>query len=173
MKEITTVGLDLAKNVFHLIGCNVHGKEVKRKMLKRGQVMAYISNLPACLIGMEACAGAHFWARRFEEVGHEVRLIAPQHVKAYVRGNKNDYNDARAIAEAARRPDMRFVAVKTVEQQDVQALHRLREARVGEREQRCATRYVACWRSMGSYCRRGWVQYASGCRSCSKRPRTA
>jgi len=110
---------------------------VKRKMLKRKQVMAYFANLPPCLIGMEACASAHFWARRFEPLGHEVRLIPPQHVKAYVRGNKNDYNDARAIAEAARRPDMRFVAVKTVEQQDVQALHRLREARVEERTALC------------------------------------
>ena len=137
MKEITTVGLDLAKHTFHLIGCNAHAKEVKRKMLKRKQVMAYFANLPPCLIGMEACASAHFWARRFEELGHEVRLIPPQHVKAYVRGNKNDYNDARAIAEAARRPDMRFVAIKTVEQQDVQALHRLREARVAERTALC------------------------------------
>jgi len=122
MGEITTVGLDLAKHAFHLIGCNAHGKEVKRKMLKRRQVLAYFANLPPCLIGMEACAGSHYWARRFEQFGHEVRLIAPQHVKAYVRGNKNDYNDARAIAEAARRPDMRFVAVKSVAQQDAQAL---------------------------------------------------
>ena len=137
MGEITTIGLDLAKNAFHVIGCNVHGKEVKRKMLRRSQVMAYFANLPPCLIGMEACSGAHFWARRFEELGHEVRLIAPQHVKAYVRGNKNDYNDARAIAEAVCRPDMRFVAVKTVEEQDVQALHRLREAQVGERTALC------------------------------------
>ena len=137
MGEITAVGLDLAKNVFHLVGCNAHGKEVKRKMLKRGNLATYIANLPRCLIGMEACAGAHYWARRFEEFGHEVRLVPPQHVKAYVRGNKNDYNDARAIGEAARRPDMRFVAVKTVEQQDVQALHRLREARVGERTALC------------------------------------
>jgi transposase len=137
MNEIATVGLDLAKNKFHIIGCNVHGKEVKRKMLRRGQVMAYFANLPPCLIGMEACSSAHYWARRFEELGHEVRLIAPQHVKAYVRGNKNDYNDARAIAEAVCRPDMRFVAVKTVEEQDVQSLHRLREAQVGERTALC------------------------------------
>ena len=82
---------------------------------------------------MEACAGAHHWARRFRELGHEVRLIAPQYVKAYVRGNKNDYNDAGGIGEAARVADMRFVEVKSVEQQDVQAMHRLREARVGER----------------------------------------
>ncbi len=119
------------------IGCNAHGKEVKRKMLKRNKLVAYVANLPPCRIGMEACAGAHFWARRFEALGHEVRLIPPQHVKAYVRGNKNDYNDARAIAEAARHPDIRCVAVKTVEQQDVQALHRLRGARVGERTALC------------------------------------
>jgi transposase len=137
MKEITTVGLDLAKNVFHLVGCNAYGKEVMRKVLKRGQVLAYFSNLPSCLIGMEACAGAHFWARQFEKCGHKVRLIPPQHVKAYVRGNKNDYNDARAIAEAVCRPDIRFVAVKTVEQQDLQALHRLRESRVVERTALC------------------------------------
>lgn len=137
MNEITTIGLDLAKHTFHIIGCNRHGKEVERKMLKRRQVAGYFANLPPCLIGMEACSSAHFWARRFEQNGHTVRLIPAQHVKAYVRGNKNDYNDARGIAEAARRPDMRFVAVKTVEQQDVQALHRLREARVAERTALC------------------------------------
>jgi len=137
MQEIMTVGLDLAKSVIHLIGCNGHGKEVKQKMLKRAQVRAYFANLPACLIGMEACASAHYWARELGKLGHEVRLIPPQHVKAYVRGNKNDYNDARAIAEAACRADIRFVAVKTVEQQDVQALHRLREGRVGERTALC------------------------------------
>jgi len=137
MAEITTVGLDLAKNVFHAILCNEHGKVEKRKMLKRGKLVAYFANLPACLIGMEACSGAHEWARRFEALGHEVRLIAPHHVKAYVRGNKNDFNDARAIAEAVRVADMRFVPIKTVEQQDVQALHRLRQARVGERTALC------------------------------------
>ena len=137
MIEITTVGLDLAKHTFHLAGCNRQGKEVKRRMLKRGQVMEYFANLPPCLVGMEACASAHYWARRLQAQGHEVRLVPPQHVKAYLRGNKNDYNDARAIAEAACRPDMRCVAVKTVEQQDVQALHRLREARVAERTALC------------------------------------
>jgi len=137
MSEITTIGLDLAKNVFHLVSCDRSGKEVRRKMLTRGKLVAYIANLPSCRIGMEACSGAHHWARRFEALGHAVRLIPAQHVKAYVRGNKNDYNDARAIAEAARRPDIRFVAVKTLERQDVQALHRLREARVGERTALC------------------------------------
>ena len=133
MGEITTIGLDLAKRTFHVVGCNAQGKEVKRKVLKRTKVQAYFANLPACVVGMEACASAHFWGRTLQELGHEVRLIPPQHVKAYVRGNKNDYNDARAIAEAAQRPDLRLVTVKTVEQQDVQALHRLREARVAER----------------------------------------
>ena len=133
MGEITTIGLDLAKRTFHVVGCNAEGKEVKRKVLKRTKVQAYFANLPACVVGMEACASAHFWGRTLQELGHEVRLIPPQHVKAYVRGNKNDYNDARAIAEAAQRPDLRLVTVKTVEQQDVQALHRLREARVAER----------------------------------------
>ena len=137
MAEITTIGLDLAKNVFHLVGCDSNGKEVKRKMLTRGKLVAYMANLPPCLIGMEACSGAHHWARQFQTLGHAVRLIPAQHVKAYVRGNKNDYNDARAIAEAARRADIRCVAVKTIEQQDVQALHRLREARVGERTALC------------------------------------
>lgn len=137
MREITTIGLDLAKRTFHVIGCDANGKEVKRKMLKRAKVLAYFANLPACVVGMEACASAHFWGRALQGLGHEVRLIPPQHVKAYVRGNKNDYNDAGTIAEAARRPDMRLVAVKIVEQQDAQALHRLRETRVAERTALC------------------------------------
>jgi transposase len=137
MSELTTIGLDLAKRTFHVVAISAHGKEVKRKMLKRAQVGDYFANLPPCVIGMEACASAHFWARRLQALGHEVRVIPPQHVKAYVRGNKNDYNDARAIAEAATRADLRAVPVKSVEQQDVQALHRLRAARVGERTALC------------------------------------
>jgi len=137
MSNITTVGLDLAKNVFHLIATDSRGREVSRKVLKRAQLLAYFANLPICLVGMEACSGAHDWARRLQKLGFEVRLIPAQYVKAYVRGNKNDFNDARAIAEAVCRPDMRFVTVKTVEQQDVQALHRLRAARVGERTALC------------------------------------
>ena len=137
MNEITTIGLDLAKHEFHVVGCDRHGKMVKRKVLRRGQVRTYFANLPACVVGMEGCASAHYWARERGELGHEVRLVPAQHVKAYVRGNKNDYNDARAIAEAAQRPDMRCVRVKTVEQQDVQALHRMRAARVAERTALC------------------------------------
>mgnify|MGYP000145832140 CR=1 FL=1 len=137
MNKITTVGLDLAKNVFHVVCVDRKGKEVRKKMLRRSQVLDYFANLPACLVGMEACAGAHDWARRLKELGHEVRLMPAQLVKPYVSGNKNDYNDARAIAEAVTRPKMRFVAVKTVEQQDKQALHRLRASRVAARTLQC------------------------------------
>ena len=137
MDKITTIGVDLAKHVFHVVGCDRHGKVLLRKVLRRGQVRGYFANLPACVVGMEGCAGSHFWARELRGLGHEVRLIPAQHVKAYVRGNKNDYNDARAIAEAAGRSDIRSVAVKTVEQQDVQALYRMRAARVKERTALC------------------------------------
>jgi len=137
MSKITTIGLDLAKNVFHVVCCDEHGKVVKKKMLKRSQVLAYFANLPQCLVGMEACASAHHWARELDALGHQVKLIPPQYVKPYVRGNKNDYNDALAIAEAVIRPEMRFVSVKTPEQQDVQALHRLRERRLQERTALC------------------------------------
>jgi transposase len=137
MSEVTTIGLDLAKNVFHLVGCDAHGKVVKRKMLKRREVFAYMANLPPCLIGTEACASAHYWGRQLTALGHEVKLIPAQHVKAFLRGNKNDYNDALAIAEAVSRPQMRFVEIKTEAQQDIQALHRLRERRLQERTALC------------------------------------
>ncbi len=106
-------------------------------MLKRAQVSNYFANLPPCLVGMEVCAGAHYWARQLESFGHQVQLIPPQYVKPYVRGNKNDYNDALAISEAVKEPEMRFVEVKTVEAQDIQALYRLREQRLKERTALC------------------------------------
>ncbi len=137
MHELTTIGLDVAKYTFQVVGCDRHGQAVSRKGLRRGQVRAYFANLPACVVGIEACASAHFWARELQPLGHEVRLIPPQYGKAYGRGNKTDYNDARAIAEAVRRPDRRFVSVKTVAQQDLQALYRLRAARVQERTALC------------------------------------
>jgi transposase len=137
MDKIMTIGLDLAKHVFHVLGCNGHGKIVRKRMLKRSQVLAYFANLPVSLVGMEACASAHYWARELGALGHEVRLIPPQYVKPYVRGNKNDYNDALAIAEAVVRPEMRFVGVKTPAQQDIQALHRLRERCLGDRTALC------------------------------------
>ncbi|HLF96868.1 MAG TPA: IS110 family transposase [Methylococcaceae bacterium] len=131
--KITTVGLDLAKNVFQVHGVDEKGKAVLKKTLKRAQVLPFFANLPACRIGMEACAGAHYWARELTKLGHEVKLIAPQFVKPYVKGNKNDANDAEAICEAVGRPNMRFVPAKSVEQQDLQALHRVRSALVKER----------------------------------------
>lgn len=135
--KITTIGLDLAKSVFHVVCFDHKHHEVKKRMLKRHQVLMYFSQLEPCLIAMEACAGAHYWGREIEKLGHTMRLIPAQYVKPYVKGNKNDYNDARAIAEAVTRPGMRFVSIKSIEQQDIQALHRLREQRVRERTALC------------------------------------
>ncbi len=131
--EITTVGLDLAKSVFQLNGFDSTDKTVLRKQLRRDQLAAYMVQLPPCLIGMEACGGAHYWARKFQQMGHEVRLMAPQFVKPYVKSNKNDRADAEAICEAVGRPNMRFVAIKTPEQQAVLALHRARQGFVRAR----------------------------------------
>lgn len=131
--HITTIGLDIAKHVFQIHGVDAAGKTVLRKQLKRVQVLAFFANLPPCLVGLEACAGAHYWARELIKLGHDARLISPQFVKPYVKGNKNDANDAEAICEAAGRPNMRFVPVKSIEQQDIQALHRVRSGFVKER----------------------------------------
>lgn len=129
----TTIGLDIAKNVFQLHGADDNGKTMLRKQLKRNQVLAFFGNLSPCLIGLEACAGAHYWARELIKLGHDARLISPQYVKPYVKGNKNDVNDAEAICEAVARPTMRFVPVKSIEQQDIQMLHRIRSGLVKER----------------------------------------
>lgn len=131
--QVTTVGLDLAKNVLQVHGVNAHGKVVLRKQLRRDQVAAFFANLPACLIGMEACGSAHHWARKLQALGHTVRLMAPQFVKPYVKSNKNDAADAEAICEAVGRPSMRFVPIKNVEQQSVLALHRARQGFVKAR----------------------------------------
>ena len=104
----TTIGLAIAKTVFQVNGVDRAGKTVLRKQLKRGQVLAFFANLPPAVIGLEACAGAHYWARELIKLGHEVRLMAPQFVKPYVKGNKNDANDAEAICEAVGRPSMHF-----------------------------------------------------------------
>jgi transposase len=131
--EITTIGIDLAKLAFQIHCVDSAGKTVLRKQLRRDQLATFIVQLPPCLIGMEACGGAHFWARKFQEMGHRVRLMAPQFVKPYVKGNKNDRADAEAICEAVGRPNMRFVAIKNTEQQAVLALHRVRQGFVGAR----------------------------------------
>jgi len=131
--NVTTIGLDIAKSVFQVHGVDGHGKPVLRKQLKRSQVLAYFANLSACLVGLEACGGSHYWARELIKLGHDARLISPQFVKPYVKGNKNDANDAEAICEAVGRPTMRFVPLKSVEQQDIQVLHRIRSGLVKER----------------------------------------
>jgi transposase len=133
MNEITTIGLDLAKNVFQVHGIDKTDGVVIRKRLRRGQVLGFFAGLPACLIGMEACATAHYWARELRALGHEVRLMPPQYVKAYVKRNKNDAADAEAICEAVKRPSMRFVPVKTAEQQSALLMHRGRELLVRQR----------------------------------------
>jgi transposase len=131
--DIKAVGLDIGKSWFHFVGCNQAGKPVARHKLNRSQLMHRIANLPPCLIGIEACPGSQHLARAFQRHGHEVRLIAPKFIKAYLKSQKNDFNDAEAIAEAVTRPTMRFVTVKSNEQLDLQALHRIRERLVGER----------------------------------------
>lgn len=131
--KIITIGIDLAKNVFQVHGVDERGQVALQKQLKRAQFALFFSNLPPCLIGMEACGGAHHWARKLQALGHTVKLIAPQFVKPYVKTNKNDRADAEAICEAVRRPHMRFVAVKTLEQQAVLSLHRARQGFVKAR----------------------------------------
>src|SRR5256885_12457412 len=127
MSEITTIGLDLAKHVFQVHGIDAEGTTVLRKRLRRGQVLAFFSRLPRCVVGLEACATAHYWARELGALGHEVRLMPAQYVKAYIKRNKHDAADAEAICEAVQRPTMRFVPVKTAEQQAAQLLHSGRE----------------------------------------------
>jgi transposase len=131
--KITTVGIDLAKNVFQIHAVDERGKTALKKQLKRGQVAELFANLPVCLIGMEACGSAHHWARKLAGFGHTVRLMAPQFVKPYVKTNKNDAADAEAICEAVSRPNMRFVPIKNIEQQSVLALHRVRQSFVKAR----------------------------------------
>ncbi len=131
--EITTIGLDLAKNVFQVHGVDDEGAVVIRRQLRRSRVLPFFEKLPPCLIGIEACATAHHWARQLSGLGHRVKLMPPHYVKAYVKRNKNDAADAEAICEAVTRPSMRFVAVKTMEQQSVLMVHRVRELLVRQR----------------------------------------
>jgi transposase len=133
MMNITRVGIDLAKLLFQVHGTDARGKVTLRKQLKRLQVVTFFAQLAPCLIGMEACAGAHFWSRKLMEFGHTVKLIAPQFVKPYVKSNKNDAADAEAICEAVGRPNMRFVPIKNTEQQALLGLHRARQGFVAAR----------------------------------------
>ena len=131
--EIHTIGIDLGKTVFHLVGLDARGEVVVRKKCSRNQILGFTANLHVSLIGMEACGGAHFLARALREQGHDARLMPAKYVKPYVKTNKNDYIDAEAIAEAVGRPRMRFVSIKTDDQLDLQSLHRVRERWVSGR----------------------------------------
>ena len=133
--QISTVGIDLAKRVFQIHGVDQDGNIILRKQLRRAQVLSFFAKLPPCLVGMEACGTSHYWAREIGTLGHEVRLMPPQYVKAYVKRNKHDPADAEACCEAVRRPSMRFVPVKTEEQQAVLVMHRSRELLVRQRTQ--------------------------------------
>lgn len=133
MEQITTVGVDLAKNVFSLHGVDATGKTVLRRTVRRDRLVETVAALSPCLIGMEACSGAHEWGRRFQQHGHTVKLMAPKFVAPYRKSDKNDGNDAEAVCEAVTRPNMRFVPVKSVEQQALLAIHRVRQGFVVER----------------------------------------
>ena len=133
MHNITRIGIDLAKHIFQIHGVDNRGHVVLKKQLRRKQMLAFFDQLNPCLVGIEACGSSHYWSRELQKRGHQVRLIAPQHVKPYVKGNKNDANDAAAICEAVSRPGMNFVATKTIEQQDMQATHRIHGELVKQR----------------------------------------
>jgi hypothetical protein len=133
MSEVITIGVDLAKNVFQVHGVDAEGEVIFRRQLRRSQMLPFFKKQPSCLVGLEACASAHHWARQLIELGHEVKLMPPHYVKPYVKRNKNDMADAEAICEAVTRPTMRFVSVKNMEQQSVLMLHRTRNLLVRQR----------------------------------------
>lgn len=131
--DVAVLGIDLAKQSFQLHGVNCHGVTVLKKKLARKDLASFIAQLPVCIIGIEACSGANYWVRVLEKLGHTVRMIAPQFVKPFVKSNKNDAADAEAICEAVQRPSMRFVPAKSIAQQDIQSLHRIRSQVVARR----------------------------------------
>jgi len=155
MNEVITIGVDLAKNVFQVHGVDAAGGVIFRRQLRRGQVLPFFKKQPPCLVGMEACATAHHWAREIAALGHRVRLMPPRYVKPYVKRNKNDMADAEAICEAVTRPTMRFVEIKTVDQQSVLMLHRTRHLFVRQR-----TTLINALRAHLAECRRHWPQWA-------------
>src|SRR6202158_1781623 len=142
MGDITTIGLDLAKSVFQVHAVDEAGNVVMRKRLRRSQVLGFFAEIPPCLVGPEACATAHHWARELIALGHKARLMSPNYVKAYVKRNKHDVADAEALCEDVRRPSMRFVPVKTAEQQSALMMHRARDLLI---RQRSHARQCSAW----------------------------
>jgi transposase len=139
---IITIGLDLGKNTFHLVGLDKRGAIVLQQRVSRAQIERRLGNIPRCLIGMEACSDSHHIGRRLAGLGHDVRLVPAHYVKPFLKGHKNDYRDAGAIAEAVQRPTMNFVAIKTPQQMDLLALHRVRSRLVGQLRPAESTRHV-------------------------------
>ena len=155
MQEVCTLGLDLAKRVFQIHGVDADGKVVLRKKLRRGAVLGFLRFLPPCVVGLEACATAHYWAREIQVLGHEVRLMPPSYVKAYVKRGKNDAADAEAICEAVTRPSMRFVPVKSAEQQGVLTVYTAAAIFWSVSAPCSSMRYVVLWASSASSLLRG------------------
>lgn len=135
--QTTTIGIDIAKNVFHVVCCNASNKVIRKKIVKRRQLLAYMSNLPSSVVAMEACSTSNFWGREITALGHVVKLLPAQHVKAFLTGNKNDFNDAYAIVIASQQAHIKAVPIKTIEQQDNQLVHKVRELAVGQRTALC------------------------------------
>lgn len=156
MKDITTIGIDLAKNVFQIHAADRFGNKIWSKKVTRHRLNEFMVNMPACLLGMEACGSAHHWAREFKAMGYEVKLMSPQYVKPYVKSNKNDAKDAEAICEAVTRPNMRFVPIKTVEQQNLCALHSARSQVVTRRVQ-VSNHLRGTLAEFGIICRTGYA----------------
>jgi transposase len=164
---IRTIGIDLGKSTFHLVGLNDQGAIVVKKRLSRPQLFQFMVNVPASLVGMEACAGSHGIGRLLREQGNDVKLIPAQFVRPFVKSNKNDYIDAEAIAEAVQRPTMRFVPIKTEDQLDLQALHRVRDRLVARRTGVINELRASCWNEESRSTRDGSISCAT-CRWCSK-----
>jgi transposase len=158
--QVTRIGIDLAKNFFHLVAMDTRGKVIWRKALTRRRVLKLLAQLQPCMIGMEACATAYYWGREIQKLGHEVKLIHPKFVAAYRKSSKNDFNDAEAICEAMSRPSMRFVAIKTLAQQDMQTLHRIRRLAIKQRTQ-VANQLRGLLASTASSCARGSLPCAA------------
>ena len=161
---VSVVGIDIGKNSFHVVGHDERGAIVLRQKWSRGQVEARFANMPPCLIGMEACVGAHHLSCKLNSFGHDARLMPAKYVRPYSKGQKNDFRDAEAIAEAVQRPTMKFVATKTADQLDLQALHRVRERLVSQRTGIINQSAPSCWSAALRYAR-GYVFYVANYRA--------